>query len=332
MQARAQTRRLLLLAGLVALSLLVAAPARAVPDCFAAAARDPERPCSNPALRLSARPGLTRALLTPTYPCEGNGSVGDFSKRIDGALYLCEFGTPADEAVRTVALIGDSHAMAWRAAVAGAFKRLGWRGVDMTRSHCAFSSTVRTLPEPEETVGCARFNVRVLDWLRDHPGISAAVVAHQTGGTPYYAAPGLTAFQTETLGFQLAWSALPDSVEQVYAVRDNPANRSAYDVAGCVGRARRAGVSPGPFCAQPRRESLRPDAFVGAVRALGDPRYALIDLSDFFCSRRKCFPVVGGALVTKDGRHLTRAFSASLGPYVARALRRVLTPYSLPAA
>ena len=69
---------------------------------------------------------------------------------------------------------------------------------------------------------------------------------------------------------------------------------------------------------------------MGAVDGLGDPRYALLDLTDFFCSRRKCFPVIGGALVTKDGRHLTRVFSTSLGPYLARAIRAVVTPYALP--
>lgn len=334
MQARTQARRLLLPAeplalGLLAL-LLLAAPASAVPDCFGAAARDPEQPCSNPALRLSARPGMARALVTPSYPCKGAGSSGNGSIRIDGALYVCAFGAPPEEATRTVALIGDSHAMAWRAAVAGAFKRLGWRGLDITRSHCAFSAAVRALGELDEDIGCVRFNYRVLDWLRAHPEVTGAVVAHQTGGTPYYPWAGLSAFKTETLGFRFAWEALPPSVEQVFAIRDNPANRNANAVDGCVRRARRAGVRPGPFCALPRREALRRDAFVSAVRADPDPRYALIDMTDYFCSKRRCFPVVGGALVTKDGRHLTRVFSASLGPYLARAIRAVVSPYRLP--
>ncbi len=314
----------------VAIAVLSAAPAHAVPTCFAAAARDPETSCSNPALRLAARPGLAAALITPSYPCTGNGTVGDAASRIDGALFACAFGTPEAEATRTVALVGDSHAMAWRAGVAGAFKRLGWRGMDLTRSHCAFSASVRDLDEPEEVIGCVRFNIRVIDWLEAHPEVTAVVVGHQTAGTPYIAPPGLTSFQAETLGFQTAWEALPASVERVLALRDNPAYHSAIHVVRCVRRARRAGVSPGAFCARPRRESLHPDAYVDAVDGLGEARYALIDMTDFFCSRRKCFPVIGGALVTKDGRHLTRVFSTSLGPYLARAFRRVVDPYFLP--
>ena len=200
-----------------------AAPAHAVPACFAAAARDPETPCSNPTLRLAARPGLTAALITPSYPCTGTGTVGDPNSRIDGALFICAFGTPEESATRTVALVGDSHAMAWRAGVAGAFRRLGWRGLDMTRSHCAFSASVRDLDEAEEVIGCVRFNVRVIDWLEAHPEVTAVVVGHQTAGTPYIAPPGLTSFEAETVGFQAAWEALPPSVEQVLAIRDNPA-------------------------------------------------------------------------------------------------------------
>lgn len=320
----------------LAIALVVAAlgalgaPARAAtPTCFGAAARDPLLPCANPALRLAAKPGLTSSLLMPSYPCSGGGAYGDGRARGDGALFICEFGTPAKDATRTVALIGDSHAMAWRAAVADAMKRLGWHGVDMTRSHCAFSTAVRNMDDPAEVIGCVRFNVRVLRWLKDHPEVTGAVVAHQTAGTPYVPVQGLTAFGTETLGFEAAWKALPPSIEQVMAIRDNPANHNAYAVARCIRRARAAGAGPGSFCARPRAEALRPDAFVGAVRELGDPRYALLDLSNFFCSLRRCFPVIGGALVTKDGRHLTRLFSDSLGPYLTRAIRTVVSPYFL---
>jgi hypothetical protein len=42
------------------------------------------------------------------------------------------------------------------------------------------------------------------------------------------------------------------------------------------------------------------------------------------CTHRLCFPVVGGALVLKDQSHLTAVFSASLGPYLDRATRRLM--------
>jgi hypothetical protein len=49
-----------------------------------------------------------------------------------------------------------------------------------------------------------------------------------------------------------------------------------------------------------------------------------IDLTPFMCTASDCLPVVGGVLVHKDRGHLTRAFSASLGPFLLRDLRRLM--------
>ena len=42
------------------------------------------------------------------------------------------------------------------------------------------------------------------------------------------------------------------------------------------------------------------------------------------CDRRRCFPVVGGVLVHKDGSHLTTPFATSLGPFLLRSVERLL--------
>jgi hypothetical protein len=45
-----------------------------------------------------------------------------------------------------------------------------------------------------------------------------------------------------------------------------------------------------------------------------------VDLTRYFCSAAKCFPVIGGALVLRDTTHMTGVFSASLGPFLGRAV------------
>jgi hypothetical protein len=313
------------LAALAGALLALPSAASAAPACFGAAARDPLHPCANPALRLAARPGLTRSLLSPSYPCRPTKTFGRDEVRSDGALTICQFGTPRARATRTVALLGDSHAMAWRAAVAGALERLGWHGVSMARSHCAFSAAVRDMDGiPAEVDGCYRFNQRVLRWLRHHDEVTAVFAAHETGGRHYINLNGVDDFDLQVFGFATAWAALPKTVTQVFAIRDNPMNGGANHVHACVETARRADAEVGSFCARPRSEALVPDAHVDAIAALADPRYALIDLTDFMCDPASCFPVVGGALVTKDGTHLTRQFSASLAPYLTRAVRALL--------
>ena len=59
---------------------------------------------------------------------------------------------------------------------------------------------------------------------------------------------------------------------------------------------------------------------------MDDPRVTVLDMTPFMCDRDKCFPVVGGALVHKDGGHVTQVFSRTLGPYLGRYVDRMLPP------
>jgi len=53
---------------------------------------------------------------------------------------------------------------------------------------------------------------------------------------------------------------------------------------------------------------------------MSSARVPVIDMTRYFCSARRCQSVIGGALVHKDGAHLTRMFAATLGPFVLRAV------------
>ena len=45
-----------------------------------------------------------------------------------------------------------------------------------------------------------------------------------------------------------------------------------------------------------------------------------VDLNRFVCDVRRCYPVIGGALVYKDTTHLLEPFMRSLAPYFQREL------------
>ena len=51
-------------------------------------------------------------------------------------------------------------------------------------------------------------------------------------------------------------------------------------------------------------------------------------MTPFFCSRHRCLPVVGGALVYRDGHHLTTVFSTTLGPFVLRRVQSLMAAWS----
>ena len=51
----------------------------------------------------------------------------------------------------------------------------------------------------------------------------------------------------------------------------------------------------------------------------------VIDLTRYMCSARRCYAVVGNALVHKDKGHLTQVYATTLGPYLRPILVRALS-------
>lgn len=277
------------------------------PPCFGAASRDPEQPCVNRQLELMVVPTPLEAKETENAPCEivGRGE----------RLRVCRFGAEGDDP--TVALIGDSHASAWRAPVDRVAQARGLQGVSLTYTGCPFSTAVRDVPEPARG-RCEQFRDEVFAWLEGQPQIRTVVTVALAGGSGVVADGGRTQEQAAADGYADAWRRLPDTVEQIIVVRDNPKAGKGTDE--CVQRAIDAKRPAGPACAISRAEALDPDPQVAAASQAGDPRVSVVDLTDRFCDDRRCYPVVGGALVHRDQDHINPVFGATLAPALDRAL------------
>ena len=283
---------------------------RAQPRCFGAAARDPLHPCRNPRLRLSVTPTPADAVIDPNAPCTP-------IERAD-LLNVCAFGYKGADARGVVALIGDSHAGHWRAAVEVVARARRWQGISLTRAGCPFSRARARLPGVREGQ-CVRWNAEVRDWMARHPGVSTVVVSEHVGGR-VVPAGGRSALGTQVLGYTRGWTSLPHTVKRIAVVRDTP--RAGTGTLGCVAHAIARRVPAGPACAIPRAWSLSVDPAAIAAQHVRSRRIQLIDMTRYFCSRRMCFPVIGGALVHKDTGHLTAVYSATLGPFLDRAIAR----------
>ncbi|MDX6679309.1 MAG: hypothetical protein QOE31_3361 [Solirubrobacteraceae bacterium] len=278
--------------------------------CFGAASRDSLVPCRDPKLTLEVVPTPDVAELSPNLPCT--------PLKAPGLVIPCEFGVPAADARSTVALIGDSHAAHWRAALEYVSTKVKWRGVSITRSGCPFSRATARLDPVSRRAACARWNREVPRWLALHPKISTVfVVAHYDAGV--VVKDDRDAWRIKLDGYSAAWKALPKSVKRVIVIRDTP--KSTVDTLNCVRAAMAKHKSAGKACALARKDALGPDPAAAAARREHARRIKTIDLTSFFCSREKCFPVVGGALVYKDISHLTDVYSSSLGPYLLRKIR-----------
>jgi hypothetical protein len=108
-------------------------------------------------------------------------------------------------------------------------------------------------------------------------------------------------------------------------IRDTPKVRSATFT--CIERAVARRRDPGRACSVARRGALDPDAAVLAARRMRARRVQVVDLTHFFCGSRRCYPVVGGALVYRDGHHLTETFVGTLGPYMHRRISRLMASW-----
>ena len=267
------------------------------PRCFGAAARARRR-CRNPSLRRVVIPGPSRALLTPDAPCRPRG------RNRYRVIVPCEFGDPLAKDGPHVALIGDSHAAHWRAAVDVAAKAAGWRAVAIASPGCSFSTEVYPAPPPIPE-RCRRHSAEALTWLRRHPSVRTVVTSNAAGR-------GLS-----PEGYLAMWRRLPSTVRRIYVIRDVP--RVSHATAGCVASVKRRRRRSARACPVSRASAFPADTSAQAA-ARGGRRVRLLDFSRFFCGARRCYPVVGGAYVYVDFNHMNPIFSSTLGPYLLRAM------------
>jgi hypothetical protein len=268
----------------------------AKPRCYGAASRDPQTRCVNHKLATSVTPTPADAEITPNVACAPvPGQQG------------CAYGPVGGE---TVVVLGDSHASHWRAALKVVAKRRHWRVIEFARPHCPFSFAT---PAPTEAGAseCVAYNRGLIDWLAANPAVTKVFVSNNAR-LPM-AVKGI-AYRLD--GDAQALRALPASVARVYVLRDPPTDRLTSHA--CVERALKRKRTLAS-CAVPRKRALVRDPTVEAARRLGRD---VIDLTPFFCSAAKCFPVVGGVLTHKDRDHLTQDFAATLAPYIERAIAR----------
>ena len=305
--------RAALITTFVAACLLVAAAAAgssaAQARCFGAAARDPSHPCFNDSIAVT--PAVKDVDVVPASPCR---------LTTEEPAPVCTFGASAARARGTIALVGDSHALHWRAAVDVVAKRNRWRGYSLTAAGCFFSDSVKFMGAGAREI-CIPWYRDAQRWFGDHPEVSTVFVS-QNATTPIGLAPGQSELSAKAAGFRKAWGALPRTVKHVIVIRDTP--DPADTTLTCVESAVAAGTRPGPACTTPVADAMHPDRAVQTVHQLHVKRYRAVDLTRFFCSSRVCYPAIGGALVFRDVLgHITVPFSTSLGPYLLRKVRAI---------
>lgn len=298
---------------LAALTVAAAAPAQTAPTnepCFGAASVDPQHPCNNPDLALTVYPPPAQArALQQNQGCDHRESAAG------GLLDVCFFGAAPRDATRVVALLGDSHAAHWRNALDFVLAAHGWRAVSMQRAGCPLTLARPDLPSEDRIKGCMDFNKAVQRWIAAHPEIDVVFTSQHRGGA--LPGPGESAGRARRNGYIRAWQRLlGGAIRQIVVIRDTP--RISTQTIPCVQAAIDAHQNAGEVCALKQSYALRPDPAVDAAKEFDSPQVQVADLGTFFCRRRLCPPVSGGALVLRDVTHMTTTYSTTLGPYLVQ--------------
>lgn len=267
-------------------------------SCLGAAAFDQNNSC--PKFSTSFTPSSKAATSVAKGVYRNRNLCRGPLRRLSGVPSVCLLGSATPQ--RSIALIGDSHAAQWRPAIADLAGRHNWRVYSATASVCDYNILVRVRASGKKRAACTRFRRAIPRLLQDNPQIDTVIFTHvnraEKGGQASYRA---------------AYSALPPSVKHIVTIRDNP--RTLSDLHGCLTqRLPRQ-------CSVARNKAIYPDLAGKAARAIGGTS---IDLSNYFCDRQRCYPVVGRLLVYGDGNHQTSQFNRTLAPYLDEPLLRAM--------
>ncbi|AKT52682.1 hypothetical protein ADJ73_08570 [Arsenicicoccus sp. oral taxon 190] len=248
---------------------------------------------------------FTRAPLVSTGP-------GDVPwKTVDGCTtqhdpYLeCGWGARS----RTVAIVGDSHAEHYRAAIHDVARRKGWRVIVMIKQACP--AVDASLPmfgkkrrdDPDE---CRTWLRRSTPLLKQQ-GVDLILTSGFASASPV---PG----KDSDAAYHRVWDEWT-SFADVVALRDVP-RTGEQNMPQCL--AQHSGDQQA--CAHPRAEALPTDQLTQAARSTTNPKVRFVDLSDAYCDQRTCYAVAGGIPVYMDQDHVAYSFMQTLAPVIEAKL------------
>jgi len=230
----------------------------------------------------------------------------------------CEYGDRAGS--KTVAMVGDSKIVQWLPALDRIARRRGWRLVTYTKSGCPFTDSLIYLEKYEPYDSCLEWNRKVRDILL-RSSIDAVITSHNKPGA---IERGRRMTHEETIlqmadGLHRHWKALRAAGIEVVVVRDTP--RPNLNVLRCVTE------NPDKLtaCAYDRAPAEEINASRAQLQAVArTPGVHWIDLNDAICPTARCAPVIGNALVYRQGSHLTATYVETLTPRLDAALRAAL--------
>ncbi len=218
-------------------------------------------------------------------------------------MVSCEFGP--EDAERTIALVGSSHAIHWMEGLREVTEARGWRLVTFTKDVCQFSAAVE-MREGAVYSECEEWKTEQMERLRElRPD------AVFTTGTRSQAAPDEEYVPD---GYLERWQEMDELGIEVIAVRDTP--RLDFIAPDCVDK------HGGSECATEVGYGLAAESPIDSLAGVPDNVHS-IDLTEQLCPQGTCASVIGNQLAYYDNSHFTYSFSRSLSWLLEPAILEV---------
>lgn len=231
----------------------------------------------------------------------------------------------AETGSRTVAVLGDSYAIAWMPGVDAAAAELGWETVPLTRGQCPAAGVQVTRNGGEPYPECAAHR----DWamaqiLRLRPDVLIIADSDDTLSRLDSGSTGAEAVLEASAGLAATLARLAPAVEEeILVLSPPPGGRSLQDCVTALGSPVDCLTRVNSTWEGMQRAQLNAVAEASGEDAGGAVHASIryVDTQRWFCDREgRCPGFVGTTPVRVDNSHLTPEYSRSLAPLLADVL------------
>lgn len=237
-------------------------------------------------------------------------------------LVLCTYGETTNP-IRTIVVVGSSHALRLMPALDLYGKAHGWEVVVAAKTACmGLSTTPVGDQDPDST--CFTWTAKLKQHLMEMPQLDAVIFASYSGSEEFLAGTNPTASDIQKAGERVTgtWEELGSRGAKVIVTEDVPGMRPDPDPE-CVAQST---VSYDP-CALPRASVLVPNLVSDLAQANPD-LVSYVHTSQYFCDAEYCHAVIGGVVVYSDAHHITATYSRSLGQYLGADIDAIVSKHS----
>lgn len=225
---------------------------------------------------------------------------------------VCTYGKK-DSKTR-IALIGNSHAGMWHAALEKIAADNNWRLDTYLISECYTVFKPLVFENDQLSKNCTSWNKWAVNSILQEQ-YNTVIMANKTG-VEIVGVDSKNKLHVAEKEYSSVIRQIINHGEKVYVIRDAP-EHDEY-IPDCIAKSDyRKSLD---VCSKPRSKVLKEDPLYEAAKEISSSNVETIDLSDRLCNKDRCFAIIGDLIAYFDYGHLSNTFVKTLYPDIAPSL------------